>query len=145
MAVNPGAYPIDPMTPVGSLRLALMDTDFEPLEPPVTGQVSYTNFSDAELQALLIQGGGNETRAMGYALLRKADAAAAEAVSVRTQDLSADLSRKAEQYRLLAQVYFGRADADDAASGTDEAFEIVPTGSYGPTHWPEAAAYPFWR
>lgn len=145
MAVNPGAYPIDPMTPVGSLRLALMDTDFVALEPPVTGQVSYELYSDLELQAILNQAGNNKTRAMGYALLRKADAAAAEAVSVRTADLSADLTRKAEQYRLLAQVYFGRADADDAASGLDEAFEVVPTGSYGPTHWPEAAAYPFWR
>lgn len=142
---NPGAFPIDPSTPVGALRLALMDTTYEPLDPPVEGQVSYDQYSDAELAAFLTQGGDNQLRAMGYAMLRLSAQAAAEAVAVRAQDLSADQSRKPEAYRLLAQQYFAQADENDNAGGLNEAFEVVPTGSYGPTHWPEAAAYPFWR
>lgn len=141
-----GAYPIDPTTDVGKLRLLLGDSIGVEFDPPVPGERDYPQWSDDELEQFIAAAGDSSiTRAASYAYLQMAASAAAESVTVRTQDLSADLTRRSEAYRLLAKQYADLADGEDAASGAGEAFEVVPTGSYGPTHWPEAAAYPFWR
>lgn len=138
-----GVAPPNPTTSVGRLRLLLGDSTYTELDPPVAGLGDYTTFSDDELEQFLLAGGDNINRAAGFAYLQWAAAAAGTSGSVRTQDLSADTRGKSAEFRELAKFYFGLADEDDANTGLNDAFFVAPTGSYGPTHWPEAAARPF--
>lgn len=122
---NPGAFPLDPSSPVGELRLVLGDTQSVPLDPPVTGQQDYTMFSDAELNQFISMGSGT-TGGAAYAYLQLAASAAMEAKNIATDDLRVSTEKRADALRELAKLWFTRADAEAAAE--DEHFDIVPTG-----------------
>ena len=132
--INRGVVPVDPNTPVGALRYAIGDIDYEDLAPPEAGFGNYSNFSDSELAQFIAQGGGSTTRASGFAYLRFAVLAATGAISWRTDDLAVDSKQVASEYRLLARIAFEQADAEDAAgaSGFDLDFPFM---SCGCTDW----------
>lgn len=139
--VNRGVTPIDSSTPVGQLRIFLGDVDSVPLNPPETGYVDYTNFSDAQLEQYITWGGGSITRATGYAYLGLGGAVIAYDGRWTTDDLTVQDSTGAN-YISLAEKYFGLADDEDGSSGTDY-FNVVPTVKDSEV-FPEASTRPVW-
>jgi len=118
---NRGIAPLDPNSDVGQLRLIIGDTEYVELDP---GYGDYNNFSDAELQGFVVAGGGSITRASGYAYLRFAALAAANAISWRSDDLAVDSKLVASEYRLLARIAFEQADNEDDLSASGFALDF---------------------
>lgn len=118
---NRGIAPLDPLTPVGQLRLLVGDTEYTELDP---GFGDYNNFSDAELEGFITSGGGSIVRASGFAYLRLAALAAAGAISWRSDDLAVDSKIVASEYRLLANIAFGQADTEDALGASGFALDF---------------------
>ena len=124
---NPGAWPLDPTTPVGTFRILYGDTDSEPYDPVVVGIQNYSELSDDEVEGFISQGGDSVPRGIGYLYIAMAGQAAKQSKVVQDQDLRVDLTKRAADLRAIAEVWFVSADNDDLVSA-EEAFEIVPTG-----------------
>lgn len=115
--------PVDVTTPTGQIRLLIVDlrVNGDPLQV----------FTEEELAGFLALEGGNVKRAAADAL----DAIAVDEVLtskvIRSQDLTTDGAKVAEQLRKRAVDLRAEAtaDADDAAGGY---FEIIPGAAYGP-------------
>lgn len=129
MAINPGVYPLVPGTPVGDFRLATNDTQSVPLVPPVAGQQSYTYNSDDEILMFISQGGTSRNRAIGYYYLSLAAQAAISAKSIKDYDLAINTEKRAEGLREVAAYYFGLADEEDIIAGSEDYFNVGPTGT----------------
>lgn len=125
---NPGLTPLDSASEVGQIRLLFGDTQSTPYDPPVTGQGNYTYFSDEEVSAFLAQSGGSATRAIGFAYISLAGAAAMESKSITDIDLRVDLTKRAADLRATAQLWLERADAEDDADGTNDFFDVFDLG-----------------
>lgn len=139
---NPGAWPLDPDTPVGHFRLVFGDTESTPYDPVEPGYQNYEELSDAEIESFLVQGGDSTNRAIGFYYLSLAGAAAKASRSVADYDLKLDTTKRAADLREVARWWFDLADGDDTATA-EEAFEIVPTGTSGGDFIPELAP-PIW-
>ena len=126
-AGHPGAWPLDPATPVGRFRILYGDTDSEPYAPAVVGVQNYQELSDDEVEGFIAQGSGSVPRGIGYLYIAMAGQAAKQSKVVQDQDLRIDLTKRAADLRAIADVWFGSADNDDLVNA-EEAFEIVPTG-----------------
>lgn len=126
---NTGLYPIDYASPVGQVRALLGDVDPEPFDPPAPGERNYTMFSDQEIEGFLSAGRGSVYRATGFAYMSLAGRAALEAKSIKDYDLAVDTTKRADDLRDVAQMWFDQADAEDSATGEAEWFDIVPTGA----------------
>lgn len=137
---NRGIAPPDGDTAVGELRYLIGDTDYTAIAPPVAGFGDYANFSDAELEGFLRAGGGSVTRASGYAYLRFAALAAANAISWRSDDLSVDSKIPASEFRLLARIAFEQADAEDEAASGGFALDFPFTEHGDRWGWPAELA-----
>lgn len=120
---------------MGNLRYLIGDYTYVPLDPPVPGQGEYAAFSDAELEALLAMSNGNASRAVGYAYLKLAGAAAGEAVSWATDDLRLSLEKTPAELRAVAQMWFSQADDEDNDSGAGEYFDLVQFGQANRNWW----------
>lgn len=130
--VNRGIAPPDFDTPVGQFRSAYPDLTYVALDPPETGFGDYAELSDLEIQGFLARGAGSVNRGIGFYYLQLAGAASKRSKTVKDYDLTVDLTKRSNELRTVAQIYFDLADADDALVGED-AFQIVPTGtSCGP-------------
>lgn len=130
-AGNPGEIPVDPTTPVGLFRTLYGDTDYTLYDPDEPGWANFEELSDAEIKGFLLQGGDSTSRGIGYLYLAMAGQAAKESRNVKDYDLQVDLTKRAADLRAIAEMWFGRADDDDAISA-EEGFELVPTGTgYG--------------
>ena len=127
---NPGAYPLDPTSPVGRFRILYGGTDSEPYDPVVVGIQNYSELSDAEIEGFISQGGDSVPRGIGYLYIAMAGRAAIASRQIQDADLRVDTTKRAADLRAIAEVWFGSADDDDLVSA-EEAFEIVPTGSRG--------------
>lgn len=122
MPTNLGAYPHDPTTPVGVVRLLLGDTDPKQIE----GGGEYAWYSDAELGALI--GIYGSPKATAVATLRMI--AVSQAMLLRkwsSSQLSVDGTAIAKTLLDAADALEKSSGAVDAAA-TAEAFSIVPTG-----------------
>lgn len=139
---NPGAYPLDPATPVGQFRLLFGDTESVPYTPVEPGFQNYGELSDAEIQVFLTQGSDSINRAIGFYYLSLAGAAAKESRTVKDYDLQIDTTKRAADLREVARWWFDLADSEDMVSA-EEAFEIVPTGTRGGPFIPELTI-PVW-
>lgn len=140
---NIGIYPFDPSSDVGKFRVLFGDTVSVPLDPVVPGYQDYTNYSDAEIETYLATGGDSINRAVGFAYLQAAGAAALESKSVKDYDLAVDLTKRAEDLRKMAQFYFDIADEEDATAGLLEEFIVVSTGT-DRDYWCRVEAFPYW-
>jgi hypothetical protein len=118
-----GAYPPDFTTDVGRFRLLIGDLNATDV---TGGEGQYTFFGDTEIAGYLTLN-TSIYRAAGMALNALATQAADQAQSIRDYDLQVDLRQRAEQFREQAKQMFAQADLADAES--DEAFQIVDTGS----------------
>lgn len=94
-----GVAPPDTDTDVGQLRYLIPDSSYEPLDPPVAGHGLYLWFSDAALETFLSQADDDLDIAKVMAWEQIADYYASEAVSVTTDDLRADLTKRAQFWR----------------------------------------------
>lgn len=139
---NPGAYPLDPETPVGQFRLVYGDTHSTPYDPVEPGFQNYDELSDSEIEAFLLNGNGSINRGIGYYYLSLAGAAAKRSRQIKDYDLQVDTTKRAADLRGIAQWWFDQADDDDVISA-EEGFEIVPTGTDSGDFIPEAAI-PVW-
>lgn len=126
---NPGAYPIDPTSDVGKFRAMYPDTNSVPFDPPVSGQADYENFSDLEIEAFILAGGGSVFRALGLAALSQAGQASRESASIADHDLRIDVTKRATDLRAQAQFWFDAADAEDASA--EDAFILTEMGRSG--------------
>lgn len=120
---NPGFAPLIATSDVGRFRLLFGDTEFEPYDPEAGGYGNYKFFSDDQIEAFLASG-GTDTRAIGFAYLNLAGAAAVESRSVKDHDLAVDLTKRSSDLRAIAQGWFERADAEDDADGNGDIFEV---------------------
>lgn len=123
---NDGAVPLDPATPVGQFRVLALDAVAESYDPPVPGRGNYKLFSDADIEGSLAAAEGSLPRAIGFAYLALAGAAASESKHIRDFDLTVDTTKRAADLRLVAYEWFGRADKEEAA--LQDAFFIAPLG-----------------
>lgn len=121
---NPGAFPLNPTTPVGQFRLVYGDTDSTPYDPPEPGFQNYEELSDEEIERFLSQGEGSIPRGIGYLYLALAGQAAKQSRTIQDYDLKVDLTKRAADLRAIAQMWFDRADDDDDASGANDIFEV---------------------
>lgn len=121
---NKGIAPLQPETPVGQFRLLYGDTNYTQMAPPEAGFGDYTFFSDLEIEIFLSQGDSSPSRGVGYAYLQLAGAAAIQSKSVKDYDLSVDLTKRAGELRATATEWFQRAEAEDALSGANDAFNL---------------------
>ena len=126
---NIGAHPLDPASAIGQFRAQFPDTESIPLDPPVSGFADYTNFSDSEIEAFLAAASDSVFRALGLAMLSQANQAAQESRSIADHDLRIDVTKRAADLRAQAEYWF--ALADNADSGSEDAFLIVSTGTGG--------------
>lgn len=137
-----GRYPIEPETPVGQVRLIVGDIRItnDPCPPGSMGH--YEMFSDDQIRAFLEAADGSVDLAVAYAYLNLAGRAASESETVKDYDLTVDLTKKATDYRNLAEIWFDRARHGDDLEAED-AFEIVPTGRTSGRTRPELSAWSF--
>lgn len=142
---NRGVAPLEPTTDVGKLRQIIGDTSYIDLTPPESGFGNYENFGDEQLESFLAMGGGtNLAYGAGYAYLTLAAQFTSEAIKVVTDDLSIDLSARADGMRKLAAEWFSRGDAADTA-GSNNYFNIVyPEYERDCEEYPELAQRPSW-
>lgn len=140
---NPGIAPLNPTTAIGRVRLNLGDTEYVPLDPPVTGKGDYAYFSDQAIEAFIESASGNEANATGYGYLQLAAIVSVSSSNIVTDDLQVDTSKRATDLRQIAAAWFAQGKDQDDAAGLNEYFNIVPYGgrrNYAelaefPTHW----------
>ena len=125
---NAGAYPINPTTDVGRVRLLVGDVTATNIDS-TAGTADYEMFSDAEIQGFIAQG-TSDSSAVGYAYLYMAGQAAKESKSVKDYDLSVDLTKRSTDLRAIAQFWFTQGEAAEVG----DAFEIAPIGQQGGAH-----------
>lgn len=140
MADNPGAFPLDPTSPIGQFRLASGDTQSQPYEPVRPGLQNYTYLSDDEVALFLVQGQDATDTALGYWYLSLAGQAAMQSKSVKDYDLQIDLTKRAGDLRAQATFYFDRARQ---ATSDAEFFDIVDTGRDHARHELEEGRWPY--
>lgn len=124
---RPGAWPVDPTTPVGQVRFATGDYEAVEYDPDEPGFRNFAAFSDAEIETMLALGGDSVLRAVGYAYLKIAGFAAGDAIDWASDDLRLNLSKKPAELRAIAQMWFERADDEDDTAGANDIFEIFDT------------------
>ena len=134
---NRGIAPPDLTTDVGQFRILAGDTQYVELDPPEAGFGDYEKFSDDEIEGYLAQAEGSIPRAIGYAYLYLAGQAALTSTSVRDYDLQVDTTKRADGLIAIANMWFGKADAEEA-----DYFDVVPVGSRGRRCKPELAPRP---
>lgn len=140
---NPGIAPPDVNTPVGAFRVAVGDTAYVALVPPLMGSADYTYFSDAELQSVLDATGGSPSNAgMAFAYRKLAAMLALKASNIQTDDLKVATEQRAEIMRKIANDFQGAATTDVSAA---DVFSIVYPFDPYPGGPPELAERPwFW-
>lgn len=115
---NLGVIPVDPTTPVGTMRNIIGDVTYNAIVGD-SAHGDFTNFSDAQLQAFYDTGRQQIEYGVAYCYSTLAAQFAAEAAKVVTADLQIDLTLRAQAMRQIAQQWMDRGDAMvryDAAS-----------------------------
>lgn len=135
---NLGITPPDFSTPLGKLRRDIGDTLFKATTAPGIGDYQY--FSDDELDSYLADD-NSHSRTVGYLYLTMAGIAAKTAELNKTYDLTNDNTKQPVELRAIAQLWFARADDEDAAAGLFDEFIITPTGRDEHCCTPEAAPF----
>lgn len=134
--MNTGAWPVDPDTEIGWLRLSIGDADGTP-HVPADGYADFVRFSDDALQTVIDLYPDNKPMQIGTAYQRIGMALAASGQRVRVDDIEIDTRDQAKTYFELARQWFDIAES----SGSSDAFQIVPTGAQ-PYSRPEGTPYP---
>lgn len=139
---NPGVVPIDPETAVGRFRILSGDTSFVKYNPDEAGYGNFTYFSDAEIEGYLAIYPESLSRAIGNAYLTLASSAAIHSQSIKDYDLAVDTTKRSADLRAIAQMWFDRADDEDAASGGADIFDTFDMSGDG--GWIPEATPPVW-
>lgn len=135
---NKGIAPADITSPVGRFRVLYGDLGYVPLVPAETGYGDYAELSDAEIEGFIAQGAGSVPQAIGWLYLAMAGKAAQESRNIKDQDLAVNTEKRASELRIVAQMWFDRASAEE-----DEYFDIVPVGGNSPGFVAEGTV-PIW-
>lgn len=122
-AGNPGQWPVDLSSDVGQFRALIGDLNAVPYDPDEPGFGNFEKFSDAEIEAYLLAGGGSIPRGIGFAYLYLAGQAAMQSASVKDYDLQIDETKRAGDLRAIAQFWFDQADDSDDNAGLNDIFE----------------------
>lgn len=123
---------------MGQFRLTSGDYEYSPLSPPEAGFGDYSIWSDAVIESLLVASTGSIARAISFGYIQLA--AATDASSIKTDDLSESGKGEADKWLALARFWGDRADSEDAA-GAGDWFDLVPVGEACYTR-PEASPWP---
>jgi hypothetical protein len=103
-----GAYPLNPATAVGQVRLNVGDS----IATLPAGQApQYAYFSDAEITAFLTAAGDDPVRATGFAYLQLAASFAMQGKSIKTDDQAIDTKGRGKDLLEVAQSWLAQADA----------------------------------
>ena len=84
-------------------------------------------------------GFGSIPRAVGFAIMQMALGFALKGISVKTDDLSLDASKRGSSLHEIALSYIAQADATDTADASDF-FGIAPFGGFRHEHRVEGLA-----
>ena len=134
---NFGTTPVQFDSDIGRFRALAGDTNYT----AVDGQPGVGNFeswSDDEIAAYLSSTDGNVYRAIGYAYLALASAAALHAKSVADYDLKVDTTKTPDALRSTANYWFTRDREEDKLNGGGDIFEVFDTVSPESKRHPEA-------
>lgn len=133
--MNLGAFPYDPATDIGRVRLLVGDTDPTPAAavPPETEptQGTYLWYSDAEVEALLDQFGGNKARTAAHVIRAIARSEALLLKKFTSADLAVDGPAIARALLQSADSLDREAERED--QDYSAGFEVVPTGGISAT------------
>lgn len=140
MAENRGIAPPDMTTEVGKFRALAGDVEYVELDPPVAGFGSYAKFSDDEIKGFLAVADDSVEGALYFSFMQLAGDAALAAKSVRDLDLQVSTEKRAQELRLIAQMWKDRWDAT-----TEDIFEVFDIGGSGCDCVPELAPRPVCR
>jgi hypothetical protein len=138
---NKGISPIDPDSPVGSLRALVGDTSASPLNPVEEGYASYAVWSDLMLEAALFRAGSNLRRAAGDLYAQLAAEYAQLGRSVKTNDLALNTTSRGSDLLDVAKAFYEEAERADKAAAAD-IFTVVPLPRARPLVRPEATPWP---
>ena len=137
MAENRGIAPPDMTTPVGQVRALLGDVEYTPYDPSQSGYGMYKMMSDTEIEGFLATSDQSPEGAMYYAYLQMAGAAARESKVVKDFDLQVDLSKRATDLRIIAEMWLDKWNAASA-----DIFEVFDIGTGNVWYPPEATPFP---
>ena len=119
-----GAFPLDPETPVGQLRVLIGDTHAVPTDPPTPGLAEYDVYGDNDLASAIAVAQGNLPRAAGNLLTTLAAEYAMEGKSIKTDDLSIDTTKRGATLLEVARAFLDEAGAVDQRGASDY-FDMV--------------------
>ena len=137
--VNKGIAPPNASTSVGRFRFISGDYEYTALTPPEVGFGNYTIWSDNVISSFLEQASGSVSRAISLGYLQAA--AAVDAQSIKTDDLSYSGKSEVDKWLALAKFWGDRADAEDGALMNDW-FDLVPVGGFCDYGRAEASPWP---
>ncbi len=121
-----GAYPLNPASAVGQVRLNVGDS----IATLPSGQApQYGFFSDAEILSFLTAAGDSVTRATGLAYFALARDLIAVGKSIKTDDQALDTRHRGKDMLEVGRSWIAEADAADAAAANDY-FDIVDPHCY---------------
>lgn len=118
-------FPLDPLSPVGSVRLLISDSQLR-ADPADPNAVAEYYFSDAFLTGFLTINSGNLKLAAADVLLALASNESMVSKKIRKENLQTDGPAVTNALRLVAQDYRTQGKADkEALDAEDGTFVIV--------------------
>lgn len=134
--MNLGAFPPNPATAVGRLRIAVGDTAPSPTEPVTTAwgdadpdsTANYSVWGDDQLEGYLALAGGNVWRAAGAAVNTLAIFYAQQGnKQIKADDLGLNISGRGSSLQEIAASFLEQATAADTLEA-ESLFVIAPLG-----------------
>lgn len=134
---NTGAYPLDPDSPAGGVRLLVGDTDPTPIPPEAPATESTTGtylwYSDAELEALVTRFRGNIPRTAAHVITAIARSQALLLKKWTSADLAVDGPAITRALLQSAGSLEDEAKRVDLIGDAEGGLALVPTGGISVT------------
>lgn len=143
---NLGAYPPDPATEVGWLRIAIKDAEGVPSVPPTIPQTAeYLYISDASLQTSIDLYPGDRLAQKADALTSMGQDLIMQAQLIQVDDIKIDTRQRGELFLQMAAAAREEA-AKNGTGSVSGAFSVFPTNTGDASNWdarrPEGTPYP---
>lgn len=132
-----GAWPVDPGTEIGWLRIALDDADGTPVPGSTPPVAEFPLFSDAALQTVIDLYPGDRPMQIGTAYQRIGMSLIRTGQRVRVDDIEIDTRQQGADFLRLSEQWF-----ETARTGGSGFFTITTTGANAGVRQPEGTPYP---
>jgi len=132
-----GAYPVDPDSEIGWLRIALDDAEGVEI-PGDANNREYPFFTDAALQTVIDLYPDDRPMQIGTAYQRMGMLLIRTGQRVRVDDIEIDTRQQGADFLKMAEQWFETA----RAGGASDFFQIGTTGQNAGVRQPEGTPYP---